>query len=78
MFFLFLFNETIKGLHLPNVNPIHTETEMSFAIIFNIHKDIFKLFNKRGQKNYSAWAGTTIVLYIKKFVTQTYLAKTDP
>lgn len=78
MFFLFLFNETINGLYLPHVNPIHPETEMSFAIIFNIHKDIFKLFKKRETKNYSAWAGTTIVLYIKKFVTQTYLAKTDP
>ena len=43
-FVLFLFNETINGLHLPNVNPRHPETEMSFAIIFNIHKDIFKLF----------------------------------
>ena len=78
MFFLFLFNETINGLHLPNVNPRHPETEMSFAIIFNIHKDIFKLFKKGGQNNYSAWAGTTIVSNIKKFVTQTYLAKTDP
>lgn len=59
-----LFNETINGLHLPNLTPIHAVTEMSFAVIFNIHTDIFRLLKKGKKKIIQPGARTKTVLFI--------------